>query len=493
MTLTFADTHNMIAYLTKSDVSEGFNQIIDFLNGSSIKYALTVNLNIYVLCIKQFWTSVVVKKVNDVMRLQALVEKKKVIRTEATITDALHLDDAEGIECLPNEDIFAELARMGYEKPSTKLTFYKAFFSSKWKFLIHTILQCMSAKRTSWNEFSSSMASSVICLSTDVSTTGVATEGDVCVSNDVVPTPVEELSIPSPTPPTPPPQPLQDQPLTSQVQLIPPQSPQAQPQSPQHQPQPLQDAGISMDLLQNLLDTCTTLTRRVKNLEHDKVAQALEITKLKQRVKKLEKRNKASKLQKLKKDVAKDVQDADIEESDNAVKRYQALKKKPQTKAQARKNMMIYIINVVGFKMDYFKGMTYDDIHPIFEKRFNSSVAFLLKTKEQMEEEDSRALKRLSESQEDKPAKKQKSDEEVKELRRHLQIVLNDEDDVYTKDTPLALKVLLVDYEIYTENNKPYYKIERANGSHQLYLSFLSMLRNFNREHLEVPCRIVNE
>nr|GEZ77949.1 hypothetical protein [Tanacetum cinerariifolium] len=67
---------------------------------------------------------------------------------------------------MPNEEIFAELARMGYEKPSTKLTFYKAFFSSQWKFLIHTILQCMSAKRTSWNEFSSSMASAVICLST---------------------------------------------------------------------------------------------------------------------------------------------------------------------------------------------------------------------------------------------------------------------------------------------------------------------------------------
>nr|GFB18699.1 hypothetical protein [Tanacetum cinerariifolium] len=55
---------------------------------------------------------------------------------------------------------------MGYEKPLTKLTFYKAFFSAQWKSLIHTILQCMSAKRTSWNEFSSSMASAVICLST---------------------------------------------------------------------------------------------------------------------------------------------------------------------------------------------------------------------------------------------------------------------------------------------------------------------------------------
>nr|GEZ83329.1 hypothetical protein [Tanacetum cinerariifolium] len=164
MTITFANTHNTIAYLTKSDASEGF-KIIDFSNESSIKYALTVKPNIYVSCIKQFWTSVAVKKVNDVTRLQALVDKKKVVITEASIIDALRLDDAEGIECLPNEEIFAELARMGYEKPSTKLTFYKAFFSSQWKFIIHTILQCMSTKRTSWNGFSSSMASAIICIS----------------------------------------------------------------------------------------------------------------------------------------------------------------------------------------------------------------------------------------------------------------------------------------------------------------------------------------
>nr|GEW09065.1 hypothetical protein [Tanacetum cinerariifolium] len=88
-----------------------------------------------------------------------------VVVTKAMIREVLRLDDAEGVECLPNEEIFAELARMSYEKPSTKLTFYKAFFSSQWNFLIHTILQCMSAKRTSWNEFSSSTASAIICLS----------------------------------------------------------------------------------------------------------------------------------------------------------------------------------------------------------------------------------------------------------------------------------------------------------------------------------------
>ncbi|GKA81294.1 hypothetical protein Tco_0787986 [Tanacetum coccineum] len=41
---------------------------------------------------------------------------------------------------------------MGYEKPSQKLTFYKAF---------------LSAKSIAWNEFSSSMASLIICLATN--------------------------------------------------------------------------------------------------------------------------------------------------------------------------------------------------------------------------------------------------------------------------------------------------------------------------------------
>nr|GEX20314.1 hypothetical protein [Tanacetum cinerariifolium] len=167
----FADTHNMVAYLTKSDASEGFNQIINFLNGCYIKYALIVNPNIYVSFIKLFWNTVVIKQDNDVTRLQALVDKKKVVIKKAAIREVLRLDDAEGFDFLPNKEIFAELARMGYEKPSTKLTFYKAFFSSQWKFLIHTILQSMSAKHTSWNEFISAMASSVICLSTgDLST-----------------------------------------------------------------------------------------------------------------------------------------------------------------------------------------------------------------------------------------------------------------------------------------------------------------------------------
>nr|GFB45102.1 hypothetical protein [Tanacetum cinerariifolium] len=159
MSSLFADTHNMVAILEKLDAAEGSEQIVDFLSGSYIHYALTVNPHIYALCIKQFWNITSVKHSDDVTRLQALVDKKKIVISEDVIREILQLDYTEGVVCLPNEEIFAGLAQMGYKKPSTKLTFYKAFFSSQWKFLIHTLLQLLSAKRTSWNEVSTAMAS----------------------------------------------------------------------------------------------------------------------------------------------------------------------------------------------------------------------------------------------------------------------------------------------------------------------------------------------
>nr|GEW46528.1 retrovirus-related Pol polyprotein from transposon TNT 1-94 [Tanacetum cinerariifolium] len=167
------------------------------------------------------------KKVNDAMRLQALIDKKKVIITEATIREALQLDNAESIDCLPNEEIFTELSRMGCEKPSTTLTFYK---------------------RTSWNEFSSSIASAVICLSTGrkfnfskyifdslARNVDSSTKFYMFARVDVDDVPAAEPSIPSPTPTTKQPPPSQELPSTSQVIPTPPPSPIAEPSSPLQQ------------------------------------------------------------------------------------------------------------------------------------------------------------------------------------------------------------------------------------------------------------------
>ncbi|GKB04629.1 hypothetical protein Tco_0832824 [Tanacetum coccineum] len=166
-TLQFADTYNMVAFLSKPTESEGFEQIVDFLNANPIKYALTINPTIYTLCIEQLWVILKAKTVNGEVQLQALVDGKKVIITESIVRRDLYLEDAEGVDCLPNATIFEQLTLMRYEKLSQKLTFYKAFFSPQWKFLIHTILQCLSAKTTAWNEFSSTMASTIICLATN--------------------------------------------------------------------------------------------------------------------------------------------------------------------------------------------------------------------------------------------------------------------------------------------------------------------------------------
>nr|GFC88900.1 hypothetical protein [Tanacetum cinerariifolium] len=150
-----------------------------------------------------------------------------------------------GLICLPNDEIFAGLARMGYEKSSTKLTFFKAFFSSQWKFFIHTILPSLSAKRTSWNEFKAEAQG-------DDVHEHVAEE----VATDVV--------LPTPTLPSP--------------------SSHIIPSSPPHQ------------------SPCPPQPQDAEGLENANAAQQLEIVKLKARVKKLENLNKvkSSKLRRLK-------------------------------------------------------------------------------------------------------------------------------------------------------------------------------------------------
>ncbi|GKD77103.1 hypothetical protein Tco_1339724, partial [Tanacetum coccineum] len=99
-TSKFAETHNLVAFLEKPKESNGFEGIIDFLNASSIKYALTVNPIVYESCIKQFWAFAKAKTVNRERQIQALVDKKKVIIIEKSVRSDLMLEDAEGTECL---------------------------------------------------------------------------------------------------------------------------------------------------------------------------------------------------------------------------------------------------------------------------------------------------------------------------------------------------------------------------------------------------------
>nr|GEZ37722.1 hypothetical protein [Tanacetum cinerariifolium] len=584
MSSLFADTHNVVAILEKSDAAEGFKQIINFLSGSYIHYALTVSPRIYISCIKQFWNSVSVKRSGDVTRLQALVDKKKIMISEDVIREILQLNDAKGVICLPNEEIFAGLAQIGYEKPSTKLTFYKAFFSSQWKFLIHNILQPLSTKRTSWNEFSTAMASVVICLSKgqrfnfskyifdslvrnvdssskfymyprfiqliiqaqvgDLSThttrfifpaltqkvfanmrrvrkgfSGVETP--LFEIEDVIEDVAEDVAhVATPSPPS---------------HGIP--SPPQEPSSPPQQPHRLEIVKLKAKVKKlEKTDKIKSLklrrlrkvgeSRQVESSDdmEDEVVEVVTTAKIITEVvtaaasqvsaasttipvasvtipaanptifvaaptvdkgkgimieapKPMKNKDQfkmdaeyARKLQeeidrdhdRFNKDVDWDAAMDHVNQKSSSnpqyIKRYQGMKKRPQTESEARKNMMIYLKNTTGYKMDFFKGMTYAQICPIFQARFDENIRFLFKSREEMEAKDQKIIKSINETPAQKAAKRRKLSEEAqesKDLRKRLEVVEDEDDDVFVEATPLASKVPVVDYQIVLIGNKP--------------------------------------
>nr|GEV21610.1 putative ribonuclease H-like domain-containing protein [Tanacetum cinerariifolium] len=518
---------------------------------------------------------------NDVTRLQALVDKKKVVITEDTIRDALRLVDAEGVDCLPNEEIFAELARR-------KFSFSKYIFGS----LVRNVDN--SSKFYMYPRFIQLIIQNQLGdLSTHTTKyTSPALTQKVFANMRRVGKGFSRVETP-----------LFEGMLVGVIEEEGDADEQVQDNA----------AAQGVDTAE-VLDAYATLARRVEHLKYNKMAQALEITKLKRRVK-LKRGNKVkvSKLRRLKKvgtsqriDSSDDteMEDAsnqrriineldrdagvalmddkekekkakeakiagddqvqgrqdeiyqidmdhaskvlsmqedepavqevvdvvtttklitevvtaasesvtaasitiaaaepqvpaatitavpvrvaaastkrrkgvvirDLKEESTAIihadtkskdkrKRIMVEEPKPLKKKQqvemdeefARKlheelnkdidwDVAIEHVkqkNVAGFRLDYFKGMSYHDIHPIFEAKFNSNIKFLLKTKEQLEEEENRAIQSINKTPAQKAAKRRKLNKEVKDLKQHLEIVPDEDDDVYTEATPLARK-----------------------------------------------------
>nr|GEV96530.1 hypothetical protein [Tanacetum cinerariifolium] len=255
-----------------NDASEGFEQILDFLNANVIQYALMVNPTIYVSCIKQFSSSILIKKVNDDVRLQALIDS--LVR---------NVDSSSKFYMYPRFLQLMIAAQVGNLSSHTT------------KYTSPALTQKQAADDVDYVVAENVPADDVVA--------------DVVAHASSEPTPA------SPTPTTTPLPPSQELPSTSHVAR-----------------------GIIA-----LIDADEDATL-------EEVAAEVDATK-----------------------------DAKVAER---------------------------------------------------------------KVKKELEENASMALKRKSKSSEKKAAKKQKLDEEVEELKKHLQIVPNDEDDVYTEATPLALKTM---------------------------------------------------
>nr|GEV80036.1 hypothetical protein [Tanacetum cinerariifolium] len=109
-----------------------------------------------------FCSTARIETTNEGTKILAVVDGKPKTISESSIRRNLKLNDEAGISTLPDAKLFENLALMGYNILSNqKFTFQKGKFSHQWKFLIHTIMQCLIPKSTGFNEFSSNIATAV--------------------------------------------------------------------------------------------------------------------------------------------------------------------------------------------------------------------------------------------------------------------------------------------------------------------------------------------
>ncbi|GJS30892.1 hypothetical protein Tco_0491512 [Tanacetum coccineum] len=510
----------MVAYLQKSEGSEGFHQIIDFLNASHIQYALTENPTIYVSFIKQFWRTATARtSANGEVELTATIDGQVKTITEASLRRHLKLEDNGGVTTLPNSEIFEQLALMGYVTDSDKLTFQKGHFSPQWKFLIHTILHCLSPKKTAWEHVHSLRSddgslslSELTVLCTNLSNKVTSLEEELAQTKQTYDTAltklikkVKKLA-----------QTVKSTQARRRIRIVVSDDEEGQ-EDPSKQGRKIteidQDPSISL-----VQDEGTSWIQEKISDDTEVVLEEEEPTELVEDQGSGEKGEKEvstaaanlvyiRKSAKKKKDKGKGIMTKPEPEkktkkqleqerlrheeaSDPVVLRYHAQLNRPYSVAEVRKNMVMYLKNQGGYKMNYFKGMKYEDIRPIFEKVWDQIQSFAPMDSEKEKDSEKKgsrkkslARKRAGEKQSEESTKRQKIEDDVEkeELKAYLDLVPREEFAMEIES--LATKYPIVDWKthVLTENFM-YYQIFRADGSSKNYKIFSEMLDDFDRQ-----------
>ncbi|GKB95754.1 putative ribonuclease H-like domain-containing protein, partial [Tanacetum coccineum] len=153
-----------VGFLEKPKGSADYHQVLDFLRSSHIRYAISHDPIIYDSLVKQFWSTASLGTFEEgPPAIIATIDRTSYIITESLVRSQLQLDDQGGVEDLPLADIYLGMDNMGYPNEG-KLTFHKNKFSPQWRFIVHTIMHCLSTKSGSWDQFGSSLATALICL-----------------------------------------------------------------------------------------------------------------------------------------------------------------------------------------------------------------------------------------------------------------------------------------------------------------------------------------
>nr|GEX87609.1 hypothetical protein [Tanacetum cinerariifolium] len=198
--------------------------------------------------------------------------------------------------------------------------------------------------------------------------------------------------------------------------------------------------------------------------------------------------------------IAEQIQERHI---DN-IRKYQSLKKKPVSIAQARKNMIFYLKNMAGYKMEHFRGMTYDKVRPIFKREYKKVQTLFKPDKDVKEPKKKRVTDEtlLQESFKKLKVVKVSGYESTQEISSNDPKEMSEEDvqnmlEIIPvsefKVEPLQVKYPIIDWEIHTEGSRTYWNIIRVGGITEAYYSFEDMLKGFDREDMVALWNLVKE
>ncbi|GJY72442.1 retrovirus-related pol polyprotein from transposon TNT 1-94, partial [Tanacetum coccineum] len=499
--------------------STGFEQIVNFLNARIIKYALTVNPTIYILCIEQFWATVKAKTINGEVQLQALVDGKKIIITESIVRKDLQLKIAKVLQRSRRSK------RKDTEVPqpsgSTDNVTDEAVYKELDDNLVRatTTASCLEAEQDSASlgnqEDASKQGRKIDDIDKDVEITLVdETQGSMDMAEKEINVAEKEVSTVDPittigevvtTAST-----RSTNPKVKGV-MIGEQSESTTRIRPQQLP--LKDKGKA------IMEEPEKPTKRKDQIRHDEeVAQRLQAqmqAELEEEDRLVRQREEEANI--VSWDNMQAMIDADYqmaqqmqtEEQDKlsieeksklfqllearkkhfAVVRAKEMRNKPPTKARKRNTVSTYVKNMDGYKHNQLKNKSFDDIQKLFDNSMKRVNTFVDMNTELVEGSKKRAGEELMQES----AKKQKvdDDKEIVELKSLME-VMPDEEEVALDAIPLAVKSpSIVDWKIHKEGKKSYYQIIKADGSSKMYLVFSHMLKSFDREDLETLYKLV--
>ncbi|GJX08892.1 hypothetical protein Tco_0198751 [Tanacetum coccineum] len=497
----------MVAFLEKSMGSAGFHQIIDFINRSHIRNALTKKPEVCVSFIQQFWRSTeTLTGDNGDVKIHATIDGHSLSITEGSLRRHLKLDDQDGITSLPTTEIFAQLfLEWAYATDSDKFNFQKvAFTFTSNGVSANTNLFLRVKKLESQIKIGKARKQTRVAISDDEAFEDDSSKQGRKLFN-------EELVL------------LRYKPLVrSWRELLQYSRRSAEKRSRQDkgksiliEEEPKKKSKKDIEQEQLSYAEAIRLEEQMHEEQRAQIARDAEIAKQWDE----EERKRAM-------DAAKSTKKIDW--NDPSVIRYHSLKMKPKSIAQARRNMIKYLKNQGNFKITDFKGMSYNDIRPIFEKLwdFNQNIVPMdaekgsKKQKSPEKEkakspEKERSTEKIVEeeavTQEEREEvvkepvtkrkksiprkttrKRQKLEEDTDELKRFLDIVPREEDLIEVES--LSTKFPIVDWKtcVLTETFM-YYQVFRGDGSSKNYKILSEMLEDFDRMDVEQLFRLVKE